>query len=323
MKKWFSGKRRSRGREEMDPNLPPLTRHAADDLRNNLARNISEHGALVRFQGERAVVTHTQRGVMNVSLSTLARDVAASEHPKASQQLARVFVDAVFSEPLASDMDTAQLYRSLRLRLAPQADSSRSADAQSIIDGGTVSRFTDDTVVTLALDSATAVQTLPLERLEAYDDVDTLVRAAENNLRTELESSHLDIQLNASKEDHPGAHFWSVESDSIYTASAALVLDPLLQTWLPDVDFSEGVLFAMPSRHSLLVRPVTEGEDLLEGITRLAPVALEVSHRATHPVSSLLHVSHLGQVDTISQWDGEKRHLTITPTPHLLSRMRI
>ncbi len=315
--------RRLRSSGKPDPDLVPLTRRDADTLRRQLAAQLRERGSLVHYEGHTAVITEARRGVMRVHLADLAREVATSQHPKSAEFAARQVVDMVFADPSAATMDAAALYRGLRLRVSPVlSDSAPNPHTlQRPEDSAVVEPFTLDTSVSLVLDTEHTVQTLPMSQLRELDDMDTLLRTARGNLLAELRRADVTVARPHTRHDHEGAWFWTFESASVYTSSAALVLEDILPVWAPEFDLSEGVLFAMPTRHHLLARPVTTGTDLVEGLGAIAGTALELAHRSAGAVSPLLHLSHLGEIATISAWDPDTRQLTITPTPPLLLRM--
>jgi hypothetical protein len=305
-----------RDRNRPDHIFPGLTRGRAGELRTELRRGLAEKGATVRFDGRHAIIDHPRRGRITVTMENLIGDVAASQHPKAPRTMARAFVSAVLDGEHAEDLGTADLYAGLRLRLAPVAG--LVADEAEIISSATLHGFTDDTVVTLVLDTEQSIQTMPLERLRDVDDLDTLVRAARNNLREELLGTLPDTLTHPGSEIRPGAHFRSFESGSYYVASAPILLEEVMRAWAPDLDQSRGILFAVPTRHILLAREITTGEDLLEGLGRLAPVAAQIASDSSHSVSPLLHMWHEGEVTTLSSFDPEAGQLQITPTPYLM-----
>ena len=311
--------RRFRDRNRPDLHFPGLTRGQAGELRSALRRTLAEKGATVRYDGRHAVIEHPRHGRVTVNLENLIGDVAASQHPKAARSMARAFVASVLEAEPVDTLTTADLYAGLRLRIAPTTH--LVPEEEEIISAATLREFTDDTVITLVLDTERSIQTMPLDRLREHDDLATLVRAAHNNLRTELTDLRIHAQTHPGSEEHPGAHFRSFESGSYYMASAAALIDEVLPVWAPDFDLSRGVLFAMPTRHILLVREISTGEDLLEGLGRLAPVAAQVAVDGAHAVSPLLHLWHEGEVTTLTSFDQEARELKITPTPYLLELM--
>lgn len=310
-------RRRSRSaRNQPDPHFPDMSVTEAEQLRSELRTRVVESGGSLRLDGLHGIIDHPRHGRVTLNLAHLVRDVARSQHPKAAKNLSRSFLDAMLDGNRVAGLDTAELYAGLRMRIAPiRGLVTEEAD---IIHSATLHRFTDDTAVTLVLDTATSIQTMPLERLRRIDDLDTLIRAARTNLHRELYDAHIITHQHPGSEAHPGARFRSFESENYYLASAPIFLEEMLERWVPDMDLSRGVLFAMPTRHILLVRDVTTGEDLLEGLGRMAPVAAHIAADGAHSVSPLLHLFHDGQVETLSAFDEEARELKILPTPYLL-----
>lgn len=308
--------RRRRHSARPDALFPGLSRGSAGELRSELRRTLAEKGATVRFEGPHAIIDRPRRGRVSVNLANLIADVATSQHPKAARTLSRAFVSTVLDGEHVDDFGTADFYAGLHLRIAPTEN--LVPEEADIIDSATLHAFTEDTVVTLVLDTEQSIQTMPLERLRDVDDLDTLVRAARNNLREELLGATVRAQSHFGSEIRPGARFRSFESGSYYVASAPILLEEVLHAWAPDLDQSRGVLFAMPTRHILLAREISTGEDLLEGLGRLAPVAAQIALDGSHTVSPLLHMWHEGEVTTLSSFDPQAKQLKITPTPYLM-----
>lgn len=305
-----------RQRNLPDHHFPGLTRGRAGELRTALRRTLAEKGATVRFDGRHAIIEHPRRGRVTVNLENLLGDVASSQHPRAARTMARAFVTTVLEDEHAEDLGTADLYAGLRLRLAPTKN--LVPEEADIVASATLNEFTADTSVTLVLDTERSIQTMPLARLREVDSLDTLVRAARNNLREELLGARVHTQIHPGSEHRPGARFRSFESGSYYVASAPILLEEVLRAWAPDLDQSRGVLFAVPSRHILLARDISTGEDLLQGLGRLAPVAAQLAVDGPHTVSPLLHMWHEGEVSTLSSFDPQARELKISPTPYLM-----
>ncbi len=313
-------RRRTRRRlGEPDPSFPGLTRGRADELRTALRRAVGESGAALRFDGMHGIIEHPRRGRVTLNLENLVGDVARSQHPRAAETMARAFVAAMMEEHDAGNLDTAELYAGLRLRVAPTTG--LVPEENEIVTAATLHPFTTDTAVTLVLDTEHSIRTMPLDHLKQVDDLDTLVRAARTNLREELLGAAVVAHRHPGSEEHPGSRFWSFESGSYYLASAPILLEDVLTSWAPGLDRSLGVLFAMPTRHVMLAREVTLGDDLLEGLGRMAPVAAQLAISRSHGVSPLLHLFHEGEVTTLSTFDREARQLQIAPTPYLLELM--
>ncbi|WP_455006519.1 hypothetical protein [Corynebacterium propinquum] len=315
----FRRYRQNRLLRQPDPSFPSLSRKDADQLRSSLRRQLAAEGASIRFDGMAATIEHPRRGRMSVRLDDLVRQVASSQHPKAIPNLAASFMTGLDDDTYMEQLDTASLYSRLRLRLVSPRD--LSAEEQKVIDAATLFDFTNDTSATIALDTASSIQTIALEKLAEIDDVDALERAARTNLREELRNSDIDVQFHNGPVESPGASAWTFESSSHYLGSAPLLLEEFIDMWAPEIDTTNGLLFSMPTRHLLLVRSVTEGTDLLEGISRMAPVAAQIADSAESTVSPLVHVYDDGEITTISNWTPGSQQIEIAPNTHIMNQL--
>lgn len=315
----FRRYRQNRLLRQPDPSFPSLSRKDADQLRSSLRRQLAAEGASIRFDGMAATIEHPRRGRMSVRLDDLVRQVASSQHPKAIPNLAASFMTGLDDDTYMEQLDTASLYSRLRLRLVSTRD--LSAEEQKVIDAATLFDFTNDTSATIALDTASSIQTIALEKLAEIDDVDALERAARTNLREELRNTDIDVQFHNGPVESPGASAWTFESSSHYLGSAPLLLEDFIEMWAPEIDTTNGLLFSMPTRHLLLVRSVTEGTDLLEGISRMAPVAAQIADSAESTVSPLVHVYDDGEITTISNWTPGSQQIEIAPNTHIMNQL--
>ena len=308
----FRRYRQNRLLRQPDPSFPSLSRKTADQLRSSLRRQLAAEGASIRFDGMSATIEHPRRGRMSVRLDDLVRQVASSQHPKAIPNLAASFMSSLDDDTYMEQLDTASIYSRLRLRLVSTRD--LSAEEQKIIDSATLFSFTQDTSATIAVDTASSIQTIALEKLSEIDDIDALERAARTNLREELRTTDIDVQYHNGPAESPGASAWTFESSSHYLGSAPLLLEEFIDT-------TNGLLFSMPTRHLLLVRAVTEGTDLLEGISRMAPVAAQIADSAESTVSPLVHVYDDGEITTISNWTPGSQQIEIAPNAHIMNQL--
>ncbi|CAM2780394.1 hypothetical protein COPR103792_03505 [Corynebacterium propinquum] len=315
----FRRYRQNRLLRQPDLSFPSLSRKDADQLRSSLRRQLAAEGASIRFDGMAATIEHPRRGRMSVRLDDLVRQVASSQHPKAIPNLAASFMTGLDDDTYMEQLDTASLYSRLRLRLVSTRD--LSAEEQKVIDAATLFDFTNDTSATIALDTASSIQTIALEKLAEIDDVDALERAARTNLREELRNTDIDVQFHNGPVESPGASAWTFESSSHYLGSAPLLLEEFIDMWAPEIDTTNGLLFSMPTRHLLLVRSVTEGTDLLEGISRMAPVAAQIADSAESTVSPLVHVYDDGEITTISNWTPGSQQIEIAPNTHIMNQL--
>lgn len=315
----FRRYRQNRLLRQPDPSFPSLNRKDADQLRSSLRRQLAAEGASIRFNGTAATIEHPRRGRMSVRLDDLVNQVASSQHPKAIPNLVASFVSGLDNDTYVDQLDTAAFYSRLRLRLVSTRD--LSAEEQQVVDAATLFGFTNDTSATIALDTASSIQTIALEKLAEIDDIDVLERAARTNLREELRTSDIDVQFHNGPDESPGASAWTFESSSHYLGSAPLLLEEFVGMWAPEIDTTNGLLFSMPTRHLLLVRAVTEGTDLLEGISRMAPVAAQIADSAETTVSPLVHVYDDGEITTISNWTPGSHQIEIAPNAHIMNQL--
>lgn len=315
----FRRYRQNRLLRQPDPSFPSLNRKDADQLRSSLRRQLAAEGASIRFNGTAATIEHPRRGRMSVRLDDLVNQVASSQHPKAIPNLVASFVSGLDNDTYVDQLDTAAFYSRLRLRLVSTRD--LSAEEQQVVDAATLFGFTNDTSATIALDTASSIQTIALEKLAEIDDIDALERAARTNLREELRTSDIDVQFHNGPDESPGASAWTFESSSHYLGSAPLLLEEFVGMWAPEIDTTNGLLFSMPTRHLLLVRAVTEGTDLLEGISRMAPVAAQIADSAETTVSPLVHVYDDGEITTISNWTPGSHQIEIAPNAHIMNQL--
>ena len=315
----FRRYRQNRLLRQPDPSFPSLNRKDADQLRSSLRRQLAAEGASIRFNGTAATIEHPRRGRMSVRLDDLVNQVASSQHPKAIPNLVASFVSGLDNDTYVDQLDTAAFYSRLRLRLVSTRD--LSAEEQQVVDAATLFGFTNDTSATIALDTASSIQTIALEKLAEIDDIDALERAARTNLREELRTSDIDVQFHNGPDESPGASAWTFESSSHYLGSAPLLLEEFVGMWAPEIDTTNGLLFSMPTRHLLLVRAVTEGTDLLEGISRMAPVAAQIADSAETTVSPLVHVYDDGEITTISNWAPGSHQIEIAPNAHIMNQL--
>lgn len=315
----FRRYRQNRLLRQPDPSFPSLSRKDADQLRSSLRRQLAAEGASVRFDGMVATIEHPRRGRMSVRLDDLVHQVASSQHPKAIPNLTANFMSGLDNDTYVDQLDTAAFYSRLRLRLVSTRD--LSAEEQRVVDAATLFGFTNDTSATIAVDTASSIQTIALEKLSEIDDIDALERAARTNLREELRTSDVDVQFHNGPDESPGASAWTFESSSHYLGSAPLLLEEFVDMWAPEIDTTNGLLFSMPTRHLLLVREITEGTDLLEGISRMAPVAAQIADSAESTVSPLVHVYDDGEITTISNWTPGSHQIEIAPNAHIMNQL--
>ncbi|MDN6326123.1 MAG: hypothetical protein L0J70_12025 [Corynebacterium sp.] len=325
-----------------DRMFPHLPRHRADFLRDQTIRLLHEEGFTTTWLPDgriRARGTTT----LTVSLHTLSLQLAdAGAHANLSEllELIRRHVRDVTdlddagveggsdtvgaSGPSgASTLTDAEFLRRLRVRLAPR-------DILDALDGpgDDASRdFAGDLCTSLVLDGPDAVTVLDdpphaTHGTATSTELADLHHVARRNTWQELADARVTVTpLHAPVQDRgTTAHLWTVESDSFFLASAPLFLDELLPSWVPGLDATDGVIFAVPHRHLMLVRGVDSGQDLLDGITAMSTVALERHGSNPGPLSPRLHLHHDGATaafTTVTTDRRGRRTVGIHPDAHL------
>lgn len=299
--------------------FPGLDDERGLELRKQLRHHFAEHGAAIHFDGMHGMVNHPSRGRIRVGFENLVRMITGNEHPNAVASHAEAFVQAIMADEGTETLRAPDIYAGLRLKLTPTWGLDE--EERRIIDAATIDPFTDDVAVALVLDTESAIQTVALDRIQEFDDVTSLRRAATANLRSELSAADIEIVYHEANAQAPGGHFWSFESDSFYLGSAPLLLEEVLGEWVPQLDQSNGVIFAMPNRHLMLAREVSTGSDLLQGLQRLAMIAARFGLERSHPISPAVHLSYAGGLATISEIDRSAKELKIIPDAHLVHQL--
>lgn len=345
-------RRRSRqaktGADRSDEHLPGLDRRRADELRRELREGFAGHGyraeifgaTLVLRREDPAAAEPEDTGVdvspeensIVLSLGELARGIAADSDPRAVAAWTDSFIRATLAVDTAAHLGTSGIYRALRLVLMPAqpggpGDHEGAAYPEQeeeirVIRDATVAHFTTDLVTCLVLDAGVAVTPTRVAELEEVDDLDTLVRAARRNLSEELKHLDVDVVYQSLDEEEGGGGVWVVRGNSFYLSSAPLLLPEFLAEHLPELDPEDGVLFAVPLPNFLLLREVTEGEDLAEGLHLMASGALSLSASSDVEVavSPRVHLWWEGMVETVSEPAGEDGFL-IQPNSYLMRRL--
>lgn len=116
--------------------------------------------------------------------------------------------------------------------------------------------------------------------------------------------------------EHDGHRFLCALSDSVYTASGALLLPELLPRWVPGIDLSRGVLFAVPFRNQLAFAACSSAEAALGGLMLLPAFAANGYSDGVGPVSPNVYYWRDGTVTQISSIADDA--LNVTPPPELL-----
>ncbi|WP_080795733.1 hypothetical protein [Corynebacterium pacaense] len=330
-----------------DEDLPQLNRSRANMLRRELEYRFTLAEAQITFDGNSALILRPDGGSAHVSLRTLALNAAGLDDISELSDLVQSFVHGTLADATLGELSTADLYRSLRLRLLPTPDSDESLEdsnpgiERQIRENSVLRGFTSDTSIALVLDTEHAIRIQPLAELESFDSIDVLERAADRNTWRELSQAEVDANYVSNDEGGPGSDFWAFESTSYYLGSSPLFLPDLLQKWAPELDQSQGVIFAVPDRDLLLARPVTTGEHLMNGITSMVRIAMRFGLGNPTSISPRLHLLHENQVTTFTdfriiepeadeEWDGAPYSesaagaigIEVRPDPYLMAMLQ-
>lgn len=291
-----------------DADLPQLNRSRADMLRRELEYRFALQDAHITIEGNSAMVLRPDGGAAHVSLRTLAMNAAGLDDLGQLPELVENFVHGTLADANLSNLSTADLYKSLRLRLLPapetQDDSGDNGDGveRQIRETSVLRSFTSDMSIALVLDTEHAIRIQPLDELEAFDSLDALERAADRNTWQELLEANVDVTYINNDDGGDGSDFWAFESSSYYLGSSPLFLSDLLQRWAPDMDQSRGVIFAVPDRDLMIARPVTTGENLMNGITSMVRIAMRFGLGNPTSISPRLHLLHENQINTFTDY---------------------
>lgn len=358
---FFRNGRKSRAtRRDSDPTAPDgmfphLPRHRADFLRQQTLRLLDDEGYDTTLRPDAVIEARyvappehpsdsPEPATLFISLETLSLQFAdAGAHANLSEllELIRRHIRTVTTgtgdapRHALADLPDADFLRQLRIRLT--TGETLSAMSGTVDDASR--EFTGDLHVSLVLDTPDTVMVLDDDALAAHgsattEELSDLYRVGYRNTWQELVDCHVtatpvqEIMRGTAQgeilEADTAARFWTVESDSFFLSSATLFLDDLLPRWLPDLDLTHGVLVAAPHRHLLLVREVSTGQDLLNGIKAMSTEALTQHRSNPGPLSARLHLWHEGETtaftDISTNAEGQQV-VAIHPDAYLASRI--
>ncbi|MBC6794662.1 hypothetical protein [Corynebacterium sp. LK28] len=220
----------------------------------------------------------------------------------------------------------AQFYPHLRARLMAidLLPMDARADAYEFNPNSPMRPFSDDLCIHLVLDTPESVMTLSSHSLEGRGPIEDLFRIGYRNLWQELVDAELVAQPIRASESNPGERFWAIESSSFYTGSIPLLMDEILERYLPQINPSEGLIFSTPNRHTTLIREMSEGIELLGSIKMMAAVTAQEFSRQAGALSPRVMFSHMGEVITftdIKQTETGKAEIEIQPPAYLLEKL--
>ncbi|HIW92448.1 MAG TPA: hypothetical protein H9870_12420 [Candidatus Corynebacterium avicola] len=355
---FFRGRRRRRATQQIpQDDLQPRPDHDTDAPDEMFPHLTAEQGNLLREEAMRTLhdegfdtvwrpdgyIAATPENRPNtpprlVGLDNLSLRIAQEPRDTPDADIAkfvRTFVRTVVTDANV-DIDAlsdADFLRNLKVRLMP-TDLLQSTPENAGGAGDGNPNFKDgarevagDVSSALVLDTDSAIHTLSDSRLAAHggdtaDGLADLHRVGHRNTWQELVDTPVNVTPVSG--DDPGARFWAVESESYFLATAPLFLDGFLTRYIPGLDTSEGVLLAVPHRHLMLVREVSTGTDLLEGINAMTSAAVHQYTENPGAVSPRLYLDHDGDLlsftDVTSKEDGQQV-LQVYPNEHLMRRL--
>lgn len=163
----------------------------------------------------------------------------------------------------------------------------------------------------LTLDLSSAVVTMPEDRLLAAGrHHSALVARGRKNLGRIMENSQVEVT-------RLGGHRRSclaLVGDSPYTASFARLLTEAMYRWLPDLDAGNGVVFALPHRHAILLQSCATPAETRNALDVVPGHARELYESSSAPVSPhVYHWYHREIACLTSELDDGSLQLTTTP----------
>lgn len=296
---WFG--RKKSVEDERDPYLELLTIRDADRLRALTRTVLAENGFEAEVRGDH-VLTADGR---TFGLDNLMRKARAAVSGDWEGVVREHF--AAMLRPFEEEPDEAEMRERIVVRLwdATATDSRMRFDYALEWQPGVVELLAVDYPERVSiLGDGSARELAPLGPW--YD------RARANLWRELTEQAEIRIET----VEHDGHRFRCALSDSVYTASGALLLPDLLPLWVPGVDLSGGVLFAVPFRNQLAFAVCSDAASALGGLMLLPVFAANGYADGVGPVSPNVYYWREGAVTQISAIAGDT--LNVTPPPELL-----
>ncbi|HIW95889.1 MAG TPA: hypothetical protein H9867_05315 [Candidatus Corynebacterium gallistercoris] len=349
---------------EPHPHFTALTFDQGMNFEHTVISAFNEHGYQADVNGTDLRITSRSGKEQHVNLTNLYREVAQLEAiDEDMDMVVRDYVGNMMAVRSAADYREADFYRGMRVRLLPiphLETESWAMEALGLTGAGDVQLdsekiealftpdspiqpFSEDTVVHLSFDTENAVQALSPELLDDRGPVEDLYRMGYRNLWQELvdsdlkvveftpdaeqsfRSTHVGALPPELRNNEAGESCWMIESSSFYGGSIPLFLEEFMDRYLPQVDRSNGVIFAMPHRHLTLVKNVTNGAELMNSIGLMVSLTAEEFSHQPGGLSPRLHLWHEGQVQTFTDivWGTDERQaeIQVKPSPYLMAKI--
>jgi hypothetical protein len=179
------------------------------------------------------------------------------------------------------------------------------------------SRFAEHIHEVLTLDLPDSVVTLPDSRIaETGRRIPGLVNRGRTNLLELLETTPVDVQ----RIGEGGRSVYAVMSDSPYTASFARFLSDAVHRWMPEADDRNGLVFAVPYRHAIILQPCSTPAEIRDALELVPDYAQRLHDEGDSPVS--MHAYHwLGRQITCLTTEEADGTLSVQPTEALEQAM--
>lgn len=134
----------------------------------------------------------------------------------------------------------------------------------------------------VTLDLPGLVVTLGEDRLSSHGHtLPTLVSRARRNLRALMDTEDVrPTRLGRGRRACP-----ALVGDSAYTGSFARFLNEAVARWLPEADTQNGIVFAVPNRHTILVHPCASADDARAALDVVPDHAQRLHRDGPGPVS--------------------------------------
>lgn len=120
--------------------------------------------------------------------------------------------------------------------------------------------------------------------------------------------------------EHDGSWFSLVMGESVFTASMAIDLPAVVRRFDPTADVSNGIVFALPFRHQIAYRVVTDQRSVMDALMLLPRFAIAGHSDSVGALSPLIFLWRDGELTALSRIDDDGIH--VTPGPHLEEILR-
>lgn len=288
--------------DQPDPYLDLLTIRDADRLRSLTRTVLAENGFEAQVFGDHLAVAEGR----TLGLDNLVRKVRSADGAE-WDRIVRAHLAALLrpgDDPTGDDLATRIVARLLDVSVG-------SGDPRLTFDYALP--WQPGVAEILAVDHPDHVSMLGDGSVRDLAPLGPWYDRARRNLWRELTET---AEIRVETVEHDGHRFLCALSDSVYTASSALLLPELLPQWVPGIDMSGGVLFAVPFRNQLAFAACSSAEAALGGLMLLPVFAANGYSDGVGPVSPNVYYWRDGTVTQISSVAHDA--LNVTPPPELL-----